>query len=137
MIRLKILFGRSLWQAAGLSGLYGSRAECLAVLLYRAQRLCVGGAAFPVKFLFEVRKPDETLRHVSESVMRGVISDRTVGALLKRQESFNKVNQTQQPKKRLINEARREYNKIILSAEAENEQGIQEADGWRRYVDQE
>lgn len=82
-------------------------------------------------------EPDETLRHVSESVMRGVISDRTVGALLKRQESFNEVNQTQQPKKRLINEARREYNKIILSAEAENEQGIQEADGWRRYVDQE
>ena len=32
----------------------------------------------PVKFLFEVREPSETLRYVSESVMREVVGDRTV-----------------------------------------------------------
>ncbi|AEX24992.1 FtsH protease activity modulator HflK [Vibrio sp. EJY3] len=32
----------------------------------------------PIKFLFEVRKPSETLRYVSESVMREVVGDRTV-----------------------------------------------------------
>ena len=31
----------------------------------------------PVKFLFEVREPGETLRYVSESVMREVVGDRT------------------------------------------------------------
>jgi membrane protease subunit HflK len=34
--------------------------------------------ADPVKFLFEVREPSETLRYVSESVMREVVGDRTV-----------------------------------------------------------
>src|SRR4029453_5084457 len=32
----------------------------------------------PVKFLFDVREPRETLRDVSESVMREVVGDRTV-----------------------------------------------------------
>ena len=32
----------------------------------------------PAKFLFEVREPSETLRYVSESVMREVVGDRTV-----------------------------------------------------------
>jgi len=36
----------------------------------------------PVKFLFEVRKPRETLRYVSESVMREVIGDRTVDEVI-------------------------------------------------------
>jgi membrane protease subunit HflK len=101
----------------------------------------------PVKFLFEVREPSETLRYVSESVMREVVGDRTVDevitigrqeieteALTKMQalstkyamgisidqvqlkninppqpvqESFNEVNQAQQEKEKLINEARR------------------------------
>jgi membrane protease subunit HflK len=99
----------------------------------------------PVKFLFEVREPSETLRYVSESVMREVVGDRTVDevitigrqeieteALTKMQalstkyamgisidqvqlkninppqpvqESFNEVNQAQQEKEKLINEA--------------------------------
>jgi membrane protease subunit HflK len=103
----------------------------------------------PVKFLFEVREPSETLRYVSESVMREVVGDRTVDevitigrqeieseALTKMQafstkyamgisidqvqlkninppkpvqESFNEVNQAQQEKEKLINEARRDY----------------------------
>jgi membrane protease subunit HflK len=106
----------------------------------------------PTKFLFEVREPSETLRYVSESVMREVVGDRTVDevitigrqeieseALTKMQElstkyamglsidqvqlkninppqpvqsSFNEVNQAQQEKEKLINEARREYNKV-------------------------
>jgi membrane protease subunit HflK len=36
----------------------------------------------PVKFLFEVRDPAETLRHVSESVMREVVGDRTVDEVI-------------------------------------------------------
>lgn len=38
--------------------------------------------ADPVKFLFEVRSPLSTLRHVSESVMREVVGDRTVDEVI-------------------------------------------------------
>ncbi len=38
--------------------------------------------AEPTKFLFKVRRPDETLRDVSESVMREVVGDRTVDEVL-------------------------------------------------------
>ncbi len=36
----------------------------------------------PVKFLFEVREPRETLRYVSKSVMREVVGDRTVDEVI-------------------------------------------------------
>lgn len=36
----------------------------------------------PVKFLFEAREPSETLRYVSESVMREVVGDRTVDEVI-------------------------------------------------------
>jgi len=38
--------------------------------------------ADPAKFLFEVREPRETLRNVSESVMREVVGDRTVDEVI-------------------------------------------------------
>lgn len=38
--------------------------------------------ADPVKFLFKVRQPNETLRSVSESVMREVVGDRTVDEVI-------------------------------------------------------
>ena len=38
--------------------------------------------AEPAKFLFEVRQPSATLRHVSESVMREVVGDRTVDEVI-------------------------------------------------------
>ena len=38
--------------------------------------------ADPAKFLFEVRQPRGTLRHVSESVMREVVGDRTVDEVI-------------------------------------------------------
>jgi len=38
------------------------------------------------------------------------------------QESFNEVNQAQQEKEKLINEARRDYNKAIPLAEGEKDQ---------------
>ena len=38
--------------------------------------------AEPMKFLFEVREPGETLRYVSESVMREVVGDRTVDEVI-------------------------------------------------------
>jgi len=44
------------------------------------------------------------------------------------QESFNEVNQAQQEKEKLINEARRDYNKVIPLAEGEKDQRIREAD---------
>jgi membrane protease subunit HflK len=47
------------------------------------------------------------------------------------QESFNEVNQAQQEKEKLINEARRDYNKVIPLAEGEKDQRIREADGYR------
>ncbi|MCH9675133.1 MAG: protease modulator HflK, partial [Gammaproteobacteria bacterium] len=36
----------------------------------------------PAKFLFQVREPSETLRYVSESVMREVVGDRTVDEVI-------------------------------------------------------
>ncbi|EHK2773811.1 FtsH protease activity modulator HflK [Vibrio vulnificus] len=36
----------------------------------------------PIHFLFEVREPSETLRYVSESVMREVVGDRTVDEVI-------------------------------------------------------
>ncbi len=36
----------------------------------------------PAKFLFEVREPSQTLRYVSESVMREVVGDRTVDEVI-------------------------------------------------------
>lgn len=125
----------------------------------------------PLRFLFEVRMPKETLRYVSESVMREVVGDRTVDevitigrqeieneALVKMQAlarkyaigvsidqvqlkdinppepvqaSFNEVNQAQQEKEKLINEARRAYNKVVPLAMGEKDQRIREADGYR------
>jgi membrane protease subunit HflK len=41
------------------------------------------------------------------------------------------VNQAQQEKEKLINEARRDYNKVIPLAEGEKDQRIREADGYR------
>jgi len=38
--------------------------------------------ADPASFLFEVREPRDTLRHVSESVMREVVGDRTVDEVI-------------------------------------------------------
>jgi membrane protease subunit HflK len=104
----------------------------------------------PAKFLFEVREPSETLRYVSESVMREVVGDRTVDevitigrqeieteALAKMQALSTKyamgisIDQAQQEKEKLINEARRDYNKVIPLAEGEKDQRIREADGYR------
>tara|TARA_B110000037_G_scaffold31216_1_gene37537 strand:- start:423 stop:1412 length:990 start_codon:yes stop_codon:yes gene_type:complete len=38
--------------------------------------------ADPKSFLFEVRNPEETMRHISESVMRAVVGDRTVDEVI-------------------------------------------------------
>ena len=124
----------------------------------------------PAKFLFEVREPRGTLRHVSESVMREVVGDRTVDEVITigRQEieiealakmqalsskyemgisidqvqlkninppgpvqaSFNEVNQAQQEKERMINEALTAYNQVIPRARGEAKQMIEEAEGY-------
>lgn len=107
----------------------------------------------PFEFLFNVRDPGDTLRDVSESVMREVVGDRTVDevltigrqdieatAQLKLQDtanryemglridqiqlknvnppepvqaSFDRVNEAQQERERMINVARGEYNQAV------------------------
>lgn len=124
----------------------------------------------PFDYLFNVRDPGDTLRDVSESVMREVIGDRTVDEVLtigrqdiessaqvKLQEavnkyemglridqiqlknvnppepvqaSFDRVNEAQQERERMINVARGEYNKAVPRAMGEADQRIQAAEGY-------
>lgn len=124
----------------------------------------------PYKYLFKVRKVDETFRDLNEAVMRQIVGDRTVNEVLTigRQEiaaevevnlqklcdaydtgikveqivlqdvnppdkvkpSFNEVNQAQQEKERLINEALTDFNQIIPRARGEALRTIQEAEGY-------
>lgn len=124
----------------------------------------------PFDFLFNVRDPGDTLRDVSESVMREVIGDRTVDEVLtigrqdieataqvKLQEvvnkyamglridqiqlknvnppepvqaSFDRVNEAQQERERMINVARGEYNKAVPRARGEADQRVQAAEGY-------
>lgn len=124
----------------------------------------------PFDYLFNVRDPGDTLRDVSESVMREVIGDRTVDEVLTigRQDieataqvklqdvvnkyamglridqiqlknvnppkpvqaSFDRVNEAQQERERMINIARGEYNKAVPRARGEADQGIQAAEGY-------
>jgi modulator of FtsH protease HflK len=112
----------------------------------------------PVKFLFEVRQPSETLRYVSESVMREVVGDRTVDevitigrqeiesqALIKMQELSSKyvmgisIDQVQlkninppQPVQESFNEvnqAQQEKEKLINEARREYNKIIPLAEG--------
>ena len=50
------------------------------------------------------------------------------------QESFNEVNQAQQEKEKLINEARRDYNKVIPLAEGEKAMSPDSMPCWRNTV---
>lgn len=124
----------------------------------------------PFDFLFNVRDPGDTLRDVSESVMREVVGDRTVDEVLTigRQEiestaqiklqevvnkyemglridqiqlknvnppepvqaSFDRVNEAQQERERMINVARGEYNQAVPKARGEADQRIQSARGY-------
>jgi len=124
----------------------------------------------PFDYLFKVRDPADTLRDISESVMREVIGDRTVDEVLtvgrqdiettaqvKLQEavnkyemglridqiqlkdvnppkpvqaSFDRVNQAQQERERLINVARGQYNKAVPRARGEADQRTEAAHGY-------
>ena len=121
-------------------------------------------------YLFRVRNVDNTLRFISQAVMREIVGDRTVTEVLtvgrveladrvkdRMQElsdryemgisigdvilqdvnppdpvkpSFNEVNQAQQERERLINEARRAYNAAVPRALGEAEQVVQRAEGY-------
>ena len=112
----------------------------------------------PRKFLFEVRSPDETLRDVSESVMREVVGDRTVDevitvgrqeieseALVKLQELVNRyelglsVDQVQlknvnppqevQDSFNEVNQAQQEREKMINVANGEYNKAVPKARG--------
>ena len=112
----------------------------------------------PVKYLFEVREPSETLRYVSESVMREVVGDRTVDevitigrqeieieALTKMQELSTKytmgisIDQVQlkninppapvQESFNEVNQAQQEKEKLINEARRDYNKGIPLAEG--------
>jgi len=112
----------------------------------------------PRKFLFEVRSPDETLRDVSESIMREVVGDRTVDevitigrqeieseALLKLQGLVNKyelglsIDQVQlknvnppqpvQASFNEVNQAQQEREKLINVANGEYNKAVPRARG--------
>ncbi|QDS96503.1 Modulator of FtsH protease HflK [Roseimaritima multifibrata] len=112
----------------------------------------------PQLFLFEVRNPGETLRDISESVMRSVVGDRTVDevitvgrqeievdALLQLQEVVNKyrlglsIDQVQlknvnppvmvQPSFNEVNQAQQEREKMINVANGEYNKVVPRASG--------
>lgn len=112
----------------------------------------------PVDFLFKVRNPEETLRDISESVMREVVGDRTVDevltigrqeieaeALLKMQELASKyevgigIDQVQlknvnppeavQDSFNEVNQAQQEKEKLINEARREYNKSIPLAEG--------
>ena len=114
--------------------------------------------ADPAKYLFEVREPGGTLRHVSESVMREVVGDRTVDevitigrqeieteALIKMQELSSKyamgisIDQVQlkninpprpvQESFNEVNQAQQEKEKLINEARREYNKVIPLAEG--------
>ncbi|AXJ02237.1 protease FtsH subunit HflK [Cyclonatronum proteinivorum] len=122
------------------------------------------------RFLFRVRNAEETLRVMSESVMRKIVGDRTVNEVLTvgRQEiatraeellqamsdeyengiridqivlqdvnppdpvkpSFNEVNQAQQQRETLINQAEAEYNREVPRARGEAREMIELAEAY-------
>jgi membrane protease subunit HflK len=124
----------------------------------------------PVKMLFKIRQPQETVRDLSEALMRQVIGDHSVsealtvkknainvevkkklqnvldryesGIMIDKVElqevlppkevsaSFNEVNEAEQDKEKVINQAWEAYNKIIPKARGQAKQVIREAEGY-------
>lgn len=124
----------------------------------------------PERYLFRVREVDDTLRDLSEAVMREVVGDRTVNEVVTigRQEiadlveqklqavcdqyetgiaidqvvlqdvnppdavkaSFNEVNEAEQERETLINQAQQAYNDRIPKARGQAERTIEEARGY-------
>ena len=124
----------------------------------------------PERYLFRVRGVDDTLRDLSEAVMREVVGDRTVNEVVTigRQEiadlveqklqavcdqyetgiaidqvvlqdvnppdavkaSFNEVNEAEQERETLINQAQQAYNDRIPKARGQAERTIEEARGY-------
>ncbi len=114
----------------------------------------------PVNVLFDVRDPLQTVRDLSEAVMREVIGDYSVNeaittrkneinlevrqklqALLNKYQSgilppervkasFNEVNEAEQEREKMVNEAWEAYNKVIPKARGQAEKTIREAEGY-------
>ncbi len=123
----------------------------------------------PRKYLFNVHDPIQTIRDVSESVIRRIAGDRSFDYILQNREevnrlfqdqlqeildeydsgirivnvrlqnvvppdevkdAFNEVNEAQQEKERLINQAQETYNREIPKARGEAERVINGARGY-------
>jgi len=123
----------------------------------------------PRKFLFSIHDPIQTIRDLSESVIRRIVGDRSFDYILQNREevnrlfqdqlqeildeydggvkivnvrlqnvvppdevkdAFNEVNEAQQEKERLINQAQETYNREIPKARGEAERIINGARGY-------
>ena len=123
----------------------------------------------PKKYLFSVHDPIQTIRDISESVIRRIAGDRSFDYILQNREevnrlfqdqlqgildeynsgikilnvrlqnvvppdevkdAFNEVNEAQQEKERLINQAQETYNREIPKARGEAERVINGARGY-------
>lgn len=123
----------------------------------------------PRKYLFNVHDPIQTIRDISESVIRRIVGDRSFDYILQNREevnglfqdqlqeildeydsgikivnirlqnvvppdevkdAFNEVNEAQQEKERLINQAQEIYNREIPKARGEAERIINGARGY-------
>jgi len=124
----------------------------------------------PVAFLFHVRTQRDTVRDVTESVMRQIIGDSSVSEILtiskneislevqkrvqeildryesgiqiekvelqdvnppeKVKASFNEVNEAEQEREKMVNEAWEKYNQVIPNAKGEAEKTIRQAEGY-------
>lgn len=123
----------------------------------------------PRKYLFSVHDPIQTIRDISESVIRRIVGDRSFDYILQNREeinrlfndqmqgildeydsgikivnvrlqnvvppdevkdAFNEVNEAQQEKERLINQAQETYNREIPKARGEAERVINGARGY-------
>jgi len=126
----------------------------------------------PVKFLHNIHSPERTIRDVSEAVMRRIVGNRLLSAVLSGQgrveisglardeiariledygmglsvrtvelqdvvppapvrPSYNAVNEAQQERERLINEAEKRRNQEIPRARGEAQQLVNEAEGYK------
>ncbi len=126
--------------------------------------------AEPKKYLFHTKNPSQNLQDISESVMRRVVGDRTVGAVLTTgraaveedalkltqmiinkydmgiqiitvklqsvdppeevKASFNEVNAAKQEQESAINQAEKEYNRVIPREIGRAEKSITTAEGY-------
>jgi membrane protease subunit HflK len=97
----------------------------------------------PYRYLFKVRNVRETLRDLSEAIVRQVVGDRSVNEVLNRREfiaveaknalqkALDEADTGIQDKQKMIRAAEEQYNREIPAAEGKAKQIVQEALGYK------